>query len=64
MASDLIKHTTDATFDNDVLKADKQKFLEQGAEPRGWSPEQTAKFVRDESEKWQAVIKTTNVSLD
>ena len=42
----------------------KQKFLEQGAEPRGWSPEQTAKFVRDESEKWQAVIKTTNVSLD
>jgi tripartite-type tricarboxylate transporter receptor subunit TctC len=42
----------------------KQKFLEQGAEPRGWSPEQTAKFVRDESEKWQAVIKNTNVSLD
>ena len=42
----------------------KQKFLEQGAEPRGWSPEQTAKFVKDESEKWQAVIKTTNVSLD
>ncbi|NBY68173.1 MAG: tripartite tricarboxylate transporter substrate binding protein, partial [Betaproteobacteria bacterium] len=41
-----------------------QKFLEQGAEPRGWSPEQTAKFVKDESEKWQAVIKTTNVSLD
>jgi len=42
----------------------KQKFLEQGAEPRGWSPEQTAKFIRDESEKWQAVIKNTNVSLD
>jgi tripartite-type tricarboxylate transporter receptor subunit TctC len=42
----------------------KQKFIEQGAEPRGWSPEQTAKFVRDESEKWQAVIKNTNVSLD
>ena len=54
------KAASDALSDPDI----KQKFLEQGAEPRGWSPEQTAKFVRDESAKWQAVIKNANVSLD
>ena len=32
MASDLIKHTTDATFDNDVLKADKPVIVDFWAE--------------------------------
>jgi tripartite-type tricarboxylate transporter receptor subunit TctC len=54
------KAAAEALSDPDI----KQKFLEQGAEPRGWSPEQTSKFVRDESAKWQAVIKNANVSLD
>jgi tripartite-type tricarboxylate transporter receptor subunit TctC len=58
--TNIYKSVSDALSNPDI----KQKFLEQGAEPRGWSPEQTAKFVRDESEKWQAVIKNTNVSLD
>ena len=32
MASDLIKHTTDATFDTDVLKADKPVIVDFWAE--------------------------------
>ncbi|HXE47672.1 MAG TPA: tripartite tricarboxylate transporter substrate binding protein, partial [Ramlibacter sp.] len=35
----------------------KQKFAEQGAEARGWSPEQTGEFIRGESDKWNKVIK-------
>jgi tripartite-type tricarboxylate transporter receptor subunit TctC len=42
----------------------KQKFLEQGAEPRGWAPEQTGQFIRGESEKWNRVIKSANVTVD
>lgn len=41
-----------------------QRFAEQGAEPRGWSTEQTGQFIRAETEKWNKVIKTANVSLD
>ncbi|UKI08743.1 Bug family tripartite tricarboxylate transporter substrate binding protein [Variovorax paradoxus] len=41
----------------------RQKFAEQGAEPGGWSPEQTGAFIRKESEKWNKVIKSANVSL-
>ena len=42
----------------------KQKFAEQGATPGGWSPEQTARFIRDESAKWGKVIKTANVTVE
>jgi tripartite-type tricarboxylate transporter receptor subunit TctC len=42
----------------------KQKFEAQGAEPRGWTPEKTAEFIRAESEKWNKVIKSANVTLD
>ncbi|MEY3252887.1 MAG: hypothetical protein RL227_1860 [Pseudomonadota bacterium] len=42
----------------------RQKFLDQGAEPRGWSPEQTGQFIRAETAKWQRVIKTANVKVD
>jgi tripartite-type tricarboxylate transporter receptor subunit TctC len=42
----------------------KVKFAEQGAEPRGWSPEQTGKFIQAESEKWNKVIKSANVTLE
>ena len=41
----------------------RQKFAEQGVEPGGWSPEQTAAFIRKESDKWNKVIKSANVSL-
>jgi tripartite-type tricarboxylate transporter receptor subunit TctC len=42
----------------------KQRFAEQGAEPRGWSPEQTGHFIQAESAKWNKVIKSANVTLD
>jgi len=42
----------------------KQKFAEQGATPGGWSPEQTARFIRDESAKWGKVIQTANVTVE
>ncbi len=41
----------------------KQKFSEQSAEARGWSPEQTGTFIKRESEKWNKVIKSANVTL-
>jgi len=42
----------------------RQKFLDQGALPRGWSPEETGRFIRAESEKWGKVVKTANVTVD
>jgi tripartite-type tricarboxylate transporter receptor subunit TctC len=42
----------------------KAKFAKQGAVPRGWSPEQTARFIGSESEKWGKVIKSANVTLN
>jgi tripartite-type tricarboxylate transporter receptor subunit TctC len=42
----------------------KQKFEAQGAEPRGWTPEQTADCIRKESDKWNKVIKSANVTID
>lgn len=42
----------------------RKKFAEQGATPAGWSPEQTARFIRAESERWGRVIKTANVTLE
>jgi tripartite-type tricarboxylate transporter receptor subunit TctC len=42
----------------------KQKFEAQGAEPRGWTPEKSGEFIRAESEKWNKVIKSANVTLD
>lgn len=42
----------------------KAKFAEQGAEPRGWSTEQTGRFIQAESAKWNKVIKSANVTLE
>ena len=40
------------------------EFAEQGAEPRGWSTEQTGRFIQAESDKWNNVIKSANVTLE
>ena len=40
------------------------KFADQGAEPRGWTPEQTGRFVQGESERWNKVIKSAKVTLE
>jgi tripartite-type tricarboxylate transporter receptor subunit TctC len=42
----------------------RQKFETQGAEPRGWTPAETGEFIREESAKWNKVIKSANVTLD
>jgi tripartite-type tricarboxylate transporter receptor subunit TctC len=42
----------------------RQKFIDQGAEPRGWSPEQTGSFIRRESDKWNKVIKSAGVIVE
>jgi len=42
----------------------KARFAEQGAEPRGWSTEQTGRFIQAESDKWNKVIKSANVTLE
>jgi tripartite-type tricarboxylate transporter receptor subunit TctC len=42
----------------------RQKFAEQGATPAGWSPEQSAQFIRDESVKWGRVIKSASVTVE
>lgn len=49
-----------------ALKLDdvRGKFLEQGAEPQGESPQATAAFIREEEARWRAVIKSANVTLE
>ncbi|CAN5165149.1 tripartite tricarboxylate transporter substrate binding protein [soil metagenome] len=49
-----------------ALKLDdvRTKFLEQGAEPQGQSPQATAAFIKDEEIRWRAVIKSANVTLE
>lgn len=42
----------------------RQKFAEQGAEPRGWTPEQTGRFIKTETDRWNKVIKSANVTLE
>ena len=54
------KSVADALAQPDI----RQKFQEQGAEPRGWSPEQTGRFVQAESERWNQVIKSAKVTLE
>jgi len=41
-----------------------QRFASQGAEPAPGTPEELAKFWRDEHEGWIKVIKTANIKLD
>ena len=40
------------------------KFLEQGAEPIGGTPAETAAFIREEVVRWQKVITSANVTLN
>src|SRR5215218_4737605 len=40
------------------------RFLEQGAEPQGQSPQATAAFIKEEEARWRAVIKSANVTLE
>jgi tripartite-type tricarboxylate transporter receptor subunit TctC len=52
------------SFADALARADvRQRFIEQGAEPRGWPPEQTGQFIRAESDRWNKVIQIANVTL-
>jgi tripartite-type tricarboxylate transporter receptor subunit TctC len=42
----------------------RQKFLEQGATPGGWTPDQSGEFIRAESAKWAKVVKSANVTVE
>lgn len=42
----------------------KARFVEQGAEPRGWTPERSGAFIQAESDRWNQVIKSAGVTLD
>ena len=54
------RHFSEALAAPDV----KQRFLEQGAIPGGWTPEKTALFIRRESDKWSKVVKSANVTVE
>jgi tripartite-type tricarboxylate transporter receptor subunit TctC len=41
-----------------------QRMASQGAEPRGTTPEELAKFMRVESERWKKVIKSAGIKLE
>ncbi|WP_255532863.1 tripartite tricarboxylate transporter substrate binding protein [Polynucleobacter sp. CS-Odin-A6] len=56
----IYKSVSQALSDTEI----QNKFLEIGVQPKMLTPEQSSKFIRDESEKWQMVIKSANVSLD
>ncbi|WP_332825678.1 Bug family tripartite tricarboxylate transporter substrate binding protein [Ramlibacter sp.] len=42
----------------------RQKFQEQGAVPSGSSPDQTGRFIREESERWSNVIRSAKVTVE
>jgi len=42
----------------------RRKFAEQGATPGGWTPEKTARFIREESERWSGVIRSAKVTVE
>ncbi|NDZ14651.1 tripartite tricarboxylate transporter substrate binding protein [Variovorax sp. WS11] len=62
--ADKVASTQKAIADALALPDVKQKFAEQGAEPRGWDAARTGKFLQAESAKWNKVIKSAKVSLD
>lgn len=60
VAANVQKAIADAMAQPDV----KSRFAEQGAEPRGWSPERSGEFIKTESDRWNKVIKSANVTLE
>jgi tripartite-type tricarboxylate transporter receptor subunit TctC len=56
----LQKQIADALADAEVQR----RFAEQGAVPRGWTPDRTATFFKAEREKWSQVIKAASVKVE
>jgi len=52
-------------FSGALAQADvRARFEEQGAEPRGWAPDETGRFIKAESDRWSKVIKSAKVTLE
>ncbi|NML45365.1 tripartite tricarboxylate transporter substrate binding protein [Ramlibacter sp. G-1-2-2] len=63
--SQAIVDVTYKNFAGALAQADTRgKFAAQGATPAGWTPQQTARFIQDETAKWAKVIKTANVTVE
>ena len=60
VVTDSYKSFSGALGQSDV----RARFEEQGAEPRGWSPDESGRFIKAESERWSKVIKSANVTLE
>jgi thioredoxin 1 len=63
MSSDLIKHITDASFDTDVLKADKPVLVEYWAEWCG-PCKQIAPILDDLAKHYGARLQVTKMNVD
>jgi len=60
-----VAEQTQRAFSEALQAADvRQKLLEQGAVAGGGSPEATARFIREESERWSRVIRSGKVTVD
>ena len=60
----VVRSTQQAVAEALQLPDVQQKFAEQGAEPRGWSPEETGRFVKAEADKWGRLVKRANIIIE
>ncbi len=42
----------------------RKRFLAQGGDPQGWTPERTQQFIAEESVRWQRVIQNARISVE
>lgn len=59
-----VEHAHKAFSDALAAPDVRQRFMEQGASPGGSSPEQTGRFIREESERWSNVIRSAKVIVE
>ena len=59
----IVQQINVATVEALKLPDVQKRYLEQGAEPVGNTTAEMAVFVKDETARWQSVIKTANVTL-
>jgi len=61
---DAVDHAYKAFSQALALPEIRQKFQEQGAVPGGMSPEETGRFIREESARWSRVISSAKVTVE